>query len=413
MSSRHLPDWLEAYLVYTAESESPEAFHIWTGISAIAGALRRRVYVDMGYFQVYPNMYIVLVSPPGRCKKSTAMRLGRGVLGQVPGLHFSVDSVTRERLIMDLAQAYADGQSAMTAYSSEFASLLTSSGMDMVVFLTDIFDSPSEWAHKTKSSGTTKIKYPVLNLIGATTPEQISGILGLSTVGIGLASRIVFIYSADPRIKPPRPKLSDEQKALHMLLAEDLANISLMSGEFVMTDEAAEYYDSWYMARVKNPNPTKDNRLSGYYERKPVHLLKVAMIVAAAQSSIKTFVDDEGNIKNWLELHHIERALDLFERLEQDMRHVFAGVGKNPLQQDINEILSEMVSRPEGATRGELLEAFFHQVRADELDEILGVLTAMNKLTLDKTGRYYAIQQLPAPSSPNDADGGNEERSDG
>lgn len=213
--ARRLPNWIQGYLAYTAESESPEEFHKWTAISAIAGAMRRQSFFNYEYFLVYPNMYIILVAPAGRCKKSTAMRIGRSFLGIVPGINFTTDSVTRERLIQDLSQAKsADGHSSMTAYSSEFASLLTSSGMDMVVFLTDIFDSPNEWSHKTKIGGTNKITAPYLNLIGATTPDWIAKAMPLDTVGIGLTSRIIFVYQDTPRIKPPFPKLSDAQKAL-------------------------------------------------------------------------------------------------------------------------------------------------------------------------------------------------------
>src|SRR3954464_12186530 len=121
---RLLPNWIQAYLAYTAESESPEEYHKWVAISVIAGALRRRVFFPMGYFQLYPNQYIVMVGPPGRCKKSTAMRIGRALLGAVPDLKFTTDSVTRERLIQDLTQAHSDGHSSMTAYSSELATLL-------------------------------------------------------------------------------------------------------------------------------------------------------------------------------------------------------------------------------------------------------------------------------------------------
>lgn len=382
-SGRLLPNWLEGYLAYTAESESPEDFHIWTGISAIAGALRRRVYVDMGYFLVYPNMYIVLVSPPGRCKKSTAMRLGRGVLGQVPGLEFSVDSVTRERFIMDLSQAYKDGHSSMTAYSSEFASLLTSSGMDMVVFLTDIFDSPNEWAHKTKSSGTTKIKNPFLNLIAATTPDWISRSMPLDTVGIGLTSRIVFVYSDTPRRKPPRPKLSDAQNALAIMLAEDLNKIAAIAGEYTFSPDAEKMYDEWYLDRVENPNPTGDSRLSGYYERKPVHLLKVAMILAAAETD-----------ETVLQTKHLELAFGLFDRIESKMPLVFAGVGKNPLQGDITAIMTKVLNEPAGVSLQELVRQFSHSVRREELMEILDTLVLMGTV-VQIQGRFYAAGTVP------------------
>jgi hypothetical protein len=375
---------LEGYLVYTAESESPEEYHIWVAISNIAGALRRKVWLDMGYFKVYPNLYIVLVSPPGRCKKSTAMRTGRGILDEVPGLSSSVDSITRERLIQDLSMAHKDGMSPLTMHSSEFGSLLTSSGMDMVVFLTDIFDSPGQWTHKTKSSGTTTIRAPFLNMLAGTTTDWISRSLPLETVGIGLTSRVIFVYSDQPRVKPPRPKLDENQKALQELLTIDLNTIGQISGEYQFADDAAEMYDAWYMARVQRPNPTNDRRLDGYFERKPVHLIKVAMIVAASQT-------DERIIT----VKHLERAMWLFDRIEPRMSHVFAGVGRNPLTQSFADMLATVVNREGGVTKAELVEMFYNSVRQEELDEILGMLMEMKKIGLNGEGKYYALTAKP------------------
>ena len=98
MSDRILPNWLEAYMAFTHSLESPDEYHTWTALSTIGGAVRRRAYFDMGHFKLYPNLYAVLVGPPGRCKKSTAMRVGRGMLAELPGIKFTTDSITREKL---------------------------------------------------------------------------------------------------------------------------------------------------------------------------------------------------------------------------------------------------------------------------------------------------------------------------
>lgn len=373
--------WLEAYLAYTAESESPEEYHLWVGISAIAGALRRRVFYDMGYFLLYPNMYIVLVGPAGRCKKSTAMRIGRGILGEVPGLEFTTDSVTRERLIQDLSQAFKDGQSAMTAYSSEFASLLTSSGMDMVVFLTDIFDSPTEWSHKTKAGGTNKIKSPFLNLMAATTPDWISKAMPLDTVGIGLTSRIVFVHADTPRIKPPFPELTPAQKTLQQMLANDLTAISEISGEYKLDPEAKKMYEEWYVARSEDPNVTGDPRLAGYFERKPMHLLKLAMIVAASSRD-----------ETMIHTQDLMNALALFEHVEVRMSKVFAGVGKNPINADKEEVYNALTFSG-GMTIGQLTEKFSYALRRDEMAEVLDTLVIIGKIRFDPQRKLYVASK--------------------
>lgn len=382
MTDRLLPgSWLTAYLAYTAESESPEEYHLWTAISVIAGVLKRQVFFDMGYFLLYPNMYIVLVGPPGRCKKSTAMRIGRDILKGTPGSKFTADSTTREKLIINLTQAHKDGASAMTAHSTEFATMLTSSGMDMVVFLTDIFDCPPIWEHDTKSGGKNTIKGPFLNLLGATTPDWISRAMPLDTIGVGLTSRIVFVHHDTPREADAIPKLTDAQKALAQLLVTDLIAISTLSGEFTLSPAAFTLYNDWYRERVKNPNPSGDPRLAGYFERKPMHMLKLCMIVAAAKRDGLVMEEEDMN-----------DAMNMLERIEDRMSKVFLGVGRNPLNADKEAIYVAIIEAgAAGISMGELLARFNYALRKDELAEVLDTLILIGAVQL-RNARYIAIE---------------------
>lgn len=387
MTDRLLPgSWLTAYLAYTAESESPEDYHLWTAVSVIAGALKRQVFFDMGYFLLYPNMYIVLVGPAGRCKKSTAMRIGRDVLKGTPGAKFTADSTTREKLIINLTQAHKDGSSAMTAHSTEFATMLTSSGMDMVVFLTDIFDCPPSWEHDTKSGGKNTIKGPFLNLLGATTPDWISRAMPLDTIGIGLTSRIIFVFHDTPREADPIPKLTPAQQALQQILITDLIAISTLNGRFELAPDADKFHCDWYRGRVGNPNPTGDPRLAGYFERKQTHLLKLSMIVAASKR--------DGLI---IELEDLTDAMKMMEAIEGRMMRVFSGVGKNPIFADKEAVLAAIIAAGKnGLSLGELLSRFNYTLRKDELIEVLETLIMIDAAMM-RGPKYVAINvpQLP------------------
>jgi hypothetical protein len=379
--SRQLDDWIKAYLAYTNENESPEAYHTWIAISAIAGVLRRNVWFDMGYFSLYPNLYVVLVSPAGLCKKSTAMRISRPLLAEVPGINFSVDSISRERLIQDLAQSFQDDQSAMTAYQSEFASMLTTSGMDMVVFLTDIYDSPHEWVHKTKASGTNTIKKPFLNMIAGTTPDWVARAMPLDTIGIGLTSRVIFVYSDTPRVRPAFPTLSSAQHALVPMLKNDLTTMSTIKGQFELADDAREMYENWYQHKRHEEKKDADSRLAGYFERKPMHVLKVAMCVAASKRDGLVITTQD-----------LVDGMGLLAATEDGMPRVFAGVGKNVLALDIEMIYANILANPDGISFGSLLDMFKHSIRKEELEEVLETLRMIGKVQAlqdDKRGIIY------------------------
>jgi hypothetical protein len=238
----------------------------------------------------------------------------------------------------------------------------------MVTFLTDIYDSPAEWTHKTKSGGTNKIKAPFLNLIGATTPDWISRAMPLDTVGIGLTSRIIFVYQDTPRIKPAFPKLSEEQKKLKDLLIEDLVAISSISGEYHFDTGVEEEYEQWYMSRLSNPNPTGDPRLNGYFERRPMHVIKVAMIIAASFRDDLVITSSDFN-----------ESMALLGNIEQWMTQVFANVGKNPLAVDYADVFAA-IRQGKKVSIAELMDKFKHSVRKDELLEVLETLVMSKKI---------------------------------
>lgn len=374
---RNLSNWIQAYLAYTNESESPEIFHRWVALSIIAGALRRSVWFEMDYFRYYPNLYVVLVSPPGRCKKSTAMRIGKGYLMQVPVVKFGVDSTSRERLITDLSSSMVDGQSSMTSHSSEFATMLATSGMDMVVFLTDIYDSPEEWTHRTKSGGTSKIKSPCFNFMAGTTPDWISRAMPLDTVGIGLTSRILFIYSDEPRIRDPFPELSKAQHQLKELLIADLTTISTIQGQYILNPEAKAYYRHWHRNTRLEESNIAESRLSGYHERKPSHLLKVAMVMTAGISDDLVIQQDT-----------LIDALAFLKEIEDPMKRVFSSVGRNPLASDYEQVRDYIVDNDDGVKKNQLLDRFKHNMRREELDEVVDTLIAIGEIIMIAGGVY-------------------------
>jgi len=81
MGRRMLPDWLDNYMIYTANSSQPRA--------SICGQRSRDISLSseemlpsMGEFDVFPNNYIVLVGPSG-CRKGTAMGVGYKFLSKI------------------------------------------------------------------------------------------------------------------------------------------------------------------------------------------------------------------------------------------------------------------------------------------------------------------------------------------
>ena len=284
MPARKLDDWLKGYAEYTAQSDSPQVFHMWCALGTIAGAAQRKIYMPYAYYDVHTNMFIVLVSPPGRGKKSSAMRAAKAILKEVePRVNFVSESGSFEGLIGSFAKITNPTHQSMTLYSSELGSLMSTNPVGMVDFLTDIYDGNPDWGRQTVKHDLQVIKKPWLNLISGTTPKWLSERLGLIALEGGLMARTILPYSEDLILENPRPKETPAFRAVKQALIHDLSIIATLNGTFDFDGgddgETAQWYDSWYKDRTRYP-AISDPRTASYYDRKHIHLLKVAMLLS-------------------------------------------------------------------------------------------------------------------------------------
>ncbi len=317
----------------------------WTGVSTIAGALRRQVWIDMKYFQWVPNFYVIMVAPPGIVSKSTTASIGMNLLKQIKDVKFGPDVVTWQALVQSLAESTtmvldkSTGEylpmSCITISSSEFGTFLNPQDREMVDVLVSLWDGQKgAFSKVTKSSGNDLIENPWINIIACTTPAWISGNFPEYMIGGGFTSRCVFVYTDAKRqeIAYPDEHVPDEFKQLQADLIHDLEIISLMVGEFKLSPEARAWGTEWYSNHWKNPPKDLTNdQFGGYLARKQTHIHKLAMVVAASRSNDLIITRDA-----------LETAETFVSALERDMPRVFARVGQTDVTKgsyDLLEIL--------------------------------------------------------------------------
>ena len=331
---RHYPNWLKAYMAYTIDSESPDIFHLWSGIATIAGALRRRVWIDMRKFQWTPNFYTVLVGPPGVVTKSTSIRAGMRLLEQVPNIHFGPPSLTWQALADSLSASIEhmrmyDQQgneiflpmSCITVPISELGTFLKIDDSALVDVLVDLWDGQlSAWAHKTRTAGAVEIKNPWLNIVGCTTPAWLRANFPEHLVGGGLTSRMIFVYGDAKRKLVPYPDevvadaayFETERKLIH-----DLIEISTMQGQFSIDTSARTWGRDWYTRHwAARPSHLASDRYAGYVARKQTHIHKLAIVCAAARSNNLIITEE-----------YLKEAEALLTSVEPHMKKVFESVG--------------------------------------------------------------------------------------
>lgn len=345
--NRHFKHWLKAYIQYTQASESPTAFHFWTGVSTLAGALRRHVWRDELIFQWTPNFYIILVAPAGVVQKSTSIDLGMDILRQVEGVQFGPESLTWQALGEALADSmeyfkYTNGtgeeksipQSALTIPVSELGTFLVTDDNKFVSFLTTMWDGRRHpFKHKTRTQQLIDIERPWLNVIGATTPAWVKNNIPENMIGEGLMSRVVFVYGEHKRHLTAYPSRQIKGKDFYELekkLVEDLIHISTLVGAYELDPAAEVWGEQWYATH----NSTRavhmaSDRFGGYLARKQGHMHKLAMILAAAKRDELILYEED-----------LKEADALLTDAEQSMIKVFESIGIVDEAKHVAELVS-------------------------------------------------------------------------
>jgi hypothetical protein len=327
-------DFIKAYLDYTEMQESPPAFHYWTAITIISAALKRQVWLERGFkaLRLYPNTYIMIVGPPGRQKKSTAIKLGIDLLYEAdPSVQIFQERMTPEGVMLamnrvnaNMAAQSLNMESSLLLVASELTTMFgadQSQAGRMISFMTRWYDCPDIFPYLTATHGKLEFFNLYPTFLGAT-PETMLNIIPAEARG-GLLSRMIFIHSND-RKRIPRPRAGPGYSAL----IDQLKQIANMKGVFTETKSAQDYFDEWYMTIPDEA----DDRAATFMERLPDHVLKMACILAASRDTMT------------IDVKLMDAAIQVMVEVIPGVRHILAHVGASDFAQLTMRILSQITS---------------------------------------------------------------------
>lgn len=354
---------------FTSGSECPDSYLYWTALATLSAAVQRRIHIKWLYYTFYPNIYVILVGPPGRVHKSSAIKFGRKLLTDCD-IAVAADAATKEAIIREMKEHGSGGANALGIFSSEFGSFIAPSGPRMVEFLTDIYDCPDDWQYKTKTQGKDKLPAPYLSLLAGTTPAWIAEEFTSAFIETGFAARTIFVSEKDPRFRRAFADITPEMHDMRDRLVRDLDGIAGLEGEMVWTGDAREWFRSWY-EDGEFDKESIDYRLEGYLNRKPTHIVRLSMLLSLAESS--------GLV---LDRRHMEQAKFLLDGIEPTMAQAFASVGRNPVASAQERIAADIKKAGE-MTYADLLKDNTHELSKQELDEVLTVLTMTGQVQRD------------------------------
>jgi len=405
MAQRRLEDWIEAWMQYTAPLPSPEIWRRWGGISVIAAALERKVHIRTGIGPLYPNMYTILVGPPGTGKTVIASK-SRFFWQQLidiknanEGFHLSASSTTHASVIDDLREAnrriirMSDTPptvdfNALTIASNELGVLIPEYEGAMMNKLTDLWDGfPYSERRRTKDLNFI-IEAPVLNILAACTPAYLTDILPPSAWDQGFLSRTMIIFSTENMRKEVFGEIFTDTKAEFDLI-QDLKHIfnhENVFGAMTMTPEAKAALEAWHKAG--GPPIPEHPRLMHYIPRRTTHLLKLCMIASISESDSRIIT-----------LAHLNRARDWLLEMEIYLGDIFRamviGGDMQAMQETWFYFAGEYAKTLKPIGEGRIVEFLSARVPAHSVVRILEVMerSGMFRSELYANGKAY----IPRP----------------
>lgn len=339
-------DFIDSFLAETDDGLSPERFRLWCALSTLSAASDRRVWTSIRPgMALYPNLYVLLVGPPG-AGKSQGITKARRLLETQDHVSLSPSSTTHEAFINLLAQRAkvpdTEGEvpmrrATMALVLSEWGTFMRKPSNDDMALLADAYDC-GDIERFTIGRQWDRAPNVFLNILAGCTPAWFAEGFPPNSYEQGLPSRFHFIYQESPE-NAALPDFNftvledaDDNPFIQKFLPH-LDKISRLRGFIPWSPEAAALFNEWKMSGFA-PIPD-DPMLAGYCVRRPLHLAKIAVLCA-----MSNHVEDPVVREN-----DLRRAMTIMFDAEKDMPKALSAAGGNTYRLRENAISSFVDAR--------------------------------------------------------------------
>jgi hypothetical protein len=382
-------NWIQSVIEASNEAETPISFLYWSALAAISATVSNHVYMNRkGIYQLRPNLYVMLMAKSGLGKgfpENVAKKLVRSVkCTRIISGRNSIQSVVR-----DLATQSTDEKNPVPTFkdsrgffvSSEFATSMIKDEAALTI-LTDLYDCHwnEEWNTKLISRATDAIVKPNLTILSGSSPSHFFDTIPEVNIFGGFVGRLLIIY--EEKRSKVNPLLSDVEgetiadinfpyETLSAYLKTIYAAVMNKEGKFKWSHDAGEIWKAWY-----SPFRTSDQTdKTGFRERMPDHVLKVAMCLSLSECTDLV-----------IRSSHIEEAVEVTSSLGYSTKRVSEGRGKDPLAPQAKVILDHLLTAKDYTlTRQKLLQKGYGDYDSVVLDRIIdGIFMENDWVTKEK-----------------------------
>lgn len=379
MTQNEHRDFFSDYMLYAGygESEAPAIYHRWTCVSIISALLGRQIHFPYGPTTIYPNQYILLMGSPA-ARKGTAMGVGKALIKAAGYTRFGADKSSKERFLMDFKQFEETAEIAdLEAFNfeepseqyimaGEFVDFIGINNIEFANLLTNLWDNLAVYKNPKIVGKSVEVNKPTVNLLGAATAQTFSLAIPPESIGTGFLSRLILIHGEPTGIKIPWPTGGDELQM--QIMAKQLIEMrENIKGAMHMTADARKLGARIYNDAVD----IEDGRFQHYKGRRFIHLIKLAMCIAAV--ALETTIDEE----------HLLKANTMLAAAEVRMPMALGSFGKDPNSDVKNKILDYLSKQEKPIDSNRLFKLVQHDIsKMGNYIDIMQNLTKSEKVKI-------------------------------
>jgi len=352
-------NFIENYITYAQKmTDAPAFFHEAMAWMCVSTVVHRKVYLDTG-FRTYPNLWLVLLAPSSRFRKSTSLSIAESILDRIGRPCNSNDHVvgvpctdihryvypndfSKEQLFSMLARQ-PSGLFLYSEVASLISTLNSNYNMGTMSLLTDLFDCPHIRERELRAEKFT-IKDAYLNIGSASTIDWLSAVAKEEHFRGGFLSRFLYVVcQTKEEDRSPFDNAEPDIQATNQLVSQlrGIAQLAASGAKMEATKNAIKTYDEHYfgtkMAKI-------GNLLTPLLERHNVYILKLSILFALNRNSLTVEVED------------VTRAIDNVTECLSKLSDAFhTDFAFNPHQKDMIKITGILRSEGKRLMRSDLL----------------------------------------------------------
>jgi hypothetical protein len=380
--------WLDDIVASTTESESPERYWWFAGLSVLSATIKKNVWIDRFFYKLYPNTYVLLVSAKSGLRKGVPIALAKSLLEITNNTKIIAGRNTIQAVLTELSKQYTLESGAVLneaqgiLLSDEFAMFLqeNTEALTILTGLQNTHEHENSWKNTIKGSPVETLKSPCIQLLGASNEALFESVIKSKDIEGGFLARTFIVYESQRRCIN---SLVDKPENLWPLkdMSQHLKKIQNIKGEFQWSNPAKLLYKDWYhkLATQKFEDKT------GSVERLGDQALKVAMLMSLANGSRLVIEEDI-----------LEEAIERSETCVLGAVKVSRSSGKSEIAKPQAQVLDILLrSENHSMPRRKLLNKLYPDLNAIILDRVLDTLEQVGALEITRQRGVGVVYTIP------------------